>query len=125
MASGRDDRVHARAIREAGVHHRARLVHPAPKRGEDPVDHVQEVRIVVKRASTRAMRPRRSTNTRSGPQTITSVTAGSRSSGSSGPRPSASLTTAATSASRASAVRMRRSSAISRAPPPGEIDGGR
>ena len=47
-----------------------------------------------KRASTGAMRPARSTNTRSGPQTITSVTAGSRSSGSSGPRPSASSTTA-------------------------------
>ena len=61
------------------------------------------------RAGAGSMRPHRSTNTASGPLTMTSVTSGSRRSGSSGPNPSVSSTTACTTARRSAAGMTRRS----------------
>src|SRR5664280_56669 len=43
----RDDRVDARAIRQPGVDHRARLVHAAADRGDDPVDDPHHVVVVL------------------------------------------------------------------------------
>src|SRR3954452_16970862 len=44
---GRDDRVDARAVGEASVDHRARLVDPAPDGGDDPVDDAHDVVVVL------------------------------------------------------------------------------
>src|SRR6266540_4034878 len=45
---GRDDRVHARAVRQARVHVRRRLVDPATYPGHDLVDDPAELAVVVK-----------------------------------------------------------------------------
>jgi hypothetical protein len=44
---GRDDRVHARPVGQAGVDHRARLVHAPPEGCQDAIDHVEQVGVVV------------------------------------------------------------------------------
>ena len=41
----RDDRVHARAVGQTRVDHRARLVDPPPGPGDDPVDHLEQVAL--------------------------------------------------------------------------------
>ena len=38
----RDDDMHPRAVLQAGVHHRAELVHPSTKRRQDPLDRVTQ-----------------------------------------------------------------------------------
>src|SRR5687768_3883136 len=44
-----DDRVDARSVRQTGVDHRRRLVHPPADLAHDPIDHGQQVRIVAER----------------------------------------------------------------------------
>ena len=83
-----DDRVDARAVGQARVDARARLVDPAAHRGDDPVDDPEDVLVVEERrcrpaGSCRAARCRRGL----GPLTITSVIVSSLRSGSSGPKP--------------------------------------
>ena len=45
----RDDRVDAGAVRQPGVHHRARLVHPPADLRHDPVDDLEQVVVVAER----------------------------------------------------------------------------
>ena len=47
MASGGMIDVDAGAVRQARVHHRRRLVHASSDRGDDLVDDVHQVRVVL------------------------------------------------------------------------------
>jgi hypothetical protein len=86
MASGVDDRVDTGAVGQAGVHHRLGLVDATADLAHDLVDDASQVRLVHEAGAGRfSTLPERSTNTRSGPLTMTSVTSSSFSSRSIGP----------------------------------------
>ena len=101
----RDHDVDARAVGQPRVAQRLGLVDAAPERREDPLDRVAQLASPTRSARRSAPGGRaRSTHTGAhGPLTITSSTAGSRSSGSSGPSPNERSATRATSVSRAPA----------------------
>ena len=86
----RDHDVHARAVRQAGVDERRRLVDPAAERREHALDHVAQVALALEAHAGRLQAPARARPTRARePETMISSTAGSSSSGCSGPRPKA------------------------------------
>ena len=87
----RDHDVDPRAVGEPGVDHRAELVDPAAERRQDPLDRVAQLLLGGERDLGRLDPPARARRRpRVGPLTITSSTAGSASSSSSGPRPTVS-----------------------------------
>ena len=94
----RDDGVDAGAVGQAGVDDGRGAVDAQAERRDDPLDEVLGRRRRRGRSPVRSRRPARSTHTSRPALTITSVTSGSASSGSSGPRPSTRATTRATSA---------------------------
>ena len=48
-AKRRNDHVDARSIGQAGIHHRRRFIHSATDGGNDLIDDVHEVNVVLKR----------------------------------------------------------------------------
>jgi len=83
----RNDRIDARTIGEARVHHRPLAVDASPQRTNNAVDNFQHMLIVGESHDVRVSLPFCSTYTERGPFTITSEMLSSRSSGSIGPNP--------------------------------------
>ena len=105
----RDDGVDARAVGQARVHHRRAVVHAAADAADDAVDDAQQVRVVLERGGD-ALQPAARARRRPAAAVFTrmSLIAGSRSSGSSGPRPNTSSSTSAKSVSRSRQAERRR-----------------
>ena len=97
----RNDGVDARAVGQARVDHRRAVVDAAADAADDAVDDAQQVRVVLERGGDALQHGRRARR-RPAACVLTrmSLIVGSRSSGSSGPRPNTSSRTSAKSVSR-------------------------
>ena len=101
----RNDRVHAGAVRQAGVGHRADFVHAPADLRHDAVDDLHQVLVVAELHLRLFQRPFRSTYTFFGPLIMISLIVGSLSSISSGPRPNVSSSTSSIRRSRSLRLR--------------------